>query len=121
MLVVTRKKRQTIVIEPLGCHEPLLLITVLEITGGRVQIGFTTASTIPIHRGEVWEALHKTADGQSLAHELFPGLFGSTADGDGAGRAAAHRNGSAAPRSMRDVVDGVRTRREPSLTIPTAS
>lgn len=116
MLVVTRKKRQTIVIEPLGSHEPLLLITVLEITGARVQIGFTTASTIPIHRGEAWEALHKTADGQSLAHALFPGAFGG-----GATTANGYSNGAGPPRSMRDVVAAVRTRGESSVIMPTAS
>ena len=118
MLVVTRKKRQTIVIEPLGSHEPLLLITVLEINGARVQIGFTTASTIPIHRGETWEALHKTADGQSLAHALFPGLFGGVPMAAGAN---GHANGSGPRRSMREVVAAVRTRSEPSVVMPTAS
>jgi sRNA-binding carbon storage regulator CsrA len=58
MLVLTRKKRQTIVIGDPGGGAPLLLITVLEVARGRVQIGFTTTAVntaaIPIQRGEMW-------------------------------------------------------------------
>jgi sRNA-binding carbon storage regulator CsrA len=54
MLVLTRKKLQTLVVEGLGGEPSLLLITVLGIVAGRVRIGFTTNSRIPIHRGETW-------------------------------------------------------------------
>jgi|688.fasta_scaffold222336_3 sRNA-binding carbon storage regulator CsrA len=58
MLVLTRKKRQTIVIGDPDGGGSWLLITVLEVGRGRVQIGFTTTAvstaTVPIHRGETW-------------------------------------------------------------------
>lgn len=58
MLVLTRKKRQTIVIGDPRDGGSLLLITVLEVARGRVQIGFTktavNAAAIPIQRGEMW-------------------------------------------------------------------
>ena len=58
MLVLTRKKRQTIVIGDPRDGGSLLLITVLEVARGRVQIGFTTtavnSAAIPIQRGEMW-------------------------------------------------------------------
>lgn len=58
MLVLTRKKRQTIVIgDPRGGGS-WLVITVLDVARGRVQIGFTTNAidtlAVPIHRGERW-------------------------------------------------------------------
>lgn len=58
MLVLTRKKRQTIVIgDPRGGGS-WVVITVLEVARGRVQIGLKTNAVdslaVPIHRGERW-------------------------------------------------------------------
>jgi sRNA-binding carbon storage regulator CsrA len=53
MLVLTRKKRQKVVVGDSGGRESPLVITALEISGGRVRIGFTTALTVPIGWGEM--------------------------------------------------------------------
>ena len=65
MLVLTRKNRESVVIgrgEDLGI---LLEITVLEIEGGRVRLGFQCDTATPIHRREVWERI---CNGQGDGH-----------------------------------------------------
>jgi carbon storage regulator CsrA len=57
MLVLTRKKRESVVI---GRHEDLevtVVVTVLEITAGRVRLGFQSETGTPIHRHEVWKRI----------------------------------------------------------------
>ena len=60
MLVLTRKDREAIVVGS-GNIEQQLKITVLEIRGHRVRLGFEAPGHVPIHRLEVWERIR--ADG----------------------------------------------------------
>lgn len=65
MLVLTRKNRESVVIgrgESLGI---LLEITVLEIEGGRVRLGFQCDPATPIHRREVWERICNEQNGHN--------------------------------------------------------
>ena len=39
----------------------MLKVTVLEISGGRVRLGFDVPSDIPVHRMEVWERIKLNA------------------------------------------------------------
>ncbi len=122
MLVLTRKKRQTIVIGDPGNGGALLLITVLEVTRGRVQIGFTTSAvdngTVPIHRGEMWMGVvnrprvNGQANGNGAAASHMVESNGSRPNG-----AATVSNGSCPPavlptRSMRDIVASARSRQQ---------
>ena len=66
-MVLTRKKRQMVVIGDSGGQESLLVIAVLEISGGGVRIGFTTTSTVPVHRGEMWT---RPGAGSRVPHSL---------------------------------------------------
>jgi carbon storage regulator CsrA len=57
MLVLTRKSRESVVIgrsEDLGVA---VVVTVLEITAGRVRLGFQSDIGTPIHRHEVWQRI----------------------------------------------------------------
>ena len=49
MLVLTRKPEESVVI-----GDGLCVVTVTEIRGDKVRIGFEAPSHIPIHRKEVW-------------------------------------------------------------------
>jgi len=123
MLVLTRKKRQTIVIGDPGGGAPLLLITVLEVARGRVQIGFTTTTVntavVPIHRGEMWTGsveragapCHANGDGAdgSEVSASIPGRLDDTAGVLGASCPAA----SPPTRSMHDIVAMARSRQRP--------
>jgi carbon storage regulator len=57
MLVLTRKNRESVVVLKNEAGEPMLKITVLEIEGGRVKLGFEAEQRLPIHRQEVYERI----------------------------------------------------------------
>ncbi len=57
MLVLTRKNRESVVIGRPEDNQIMLQITVLEIDGGRVRLGFEADNRMPIHRREVWDRI----------------------------------------------------------------
>jgi carbon storage regulator CsrA len=57
MLVLSRKSLQSVVVGSPGGLAPLLKVTVLEIRGGKVRLGFEGAAEVPVHRLEVWEQI----------------------------------------------------------------
>jgi carbon storage regulator CsrA len=62
MLVLTRKNRESVVIGRGEDIEATVVVTVLEITAGRVRLGFQSDIATPIHRHEVWERI-RNGDG----------------------------------------------------------
>jgi len=66
MLVLTRKRQESVVIGGSDGFNRLLKITVLGVANGKVKLGFDLDPTIPIHRAEVWQRIHG-ADGHALA------------------------------------------------------
>lgn len=57
MLVLTRKNRESVVIGRPDGMQIALEITILEIEGGRVRLGFEADTRMPIHRREVWDRI----------------------------------------------------------------
>lgn len=57
MLVLTRKNRESVIIGRPEDLDVMLEITVLEIEGGRVRLGFEADTRMPIHRREVWDRI----------------------------------------------------------------
>jgi carbon storage regulator len=57
MLILTRKSQQSVVIGGANGFERLLKVTVLDISAGRVRLGFEVAADVPVHRLEVWERI----------------------------------------------------------------
>jgi carbon storage regulator len=57
MLVLTRKSRESVVVGGGEAAAPLLKVTVLEIRGGKVRLGFEAEAGVPVHRWEVWERI----------------------------------------------------------------
>ena len=57
MLVLSRKCQESIVVGGSDGFERLLKVTVLEIIGARVRLGFEVDRDVPVHRLEVWERL----------------------------------------------------------------
>jgi carbon storage regulator len=57
MLVLTRKNRESVLIGRPEDLEVMLEITILEIEGGRVRLGFEADNKMPIHRREVWDRI----------------------------------------------------------------
>jgi carbon storage regulator len=60
MLVLSRKKQQSVVIGNATGVKQLITITVLEICGKQVRLGVDAAGEIPVHRGEVWARINGT-------------------------------------------------------------
>ena len=57
MLVLTRKSKEAVVVGGSGGFEQMLKVTVLEIRGGTVRLGFEVDAAVPVHRLEVWERI----------------------------------------------------------------
>jgi len=57
MLVLSRKNQASIVVGGPEGSEPLLKVTVLEIRGTSVRLGFEADADLPVHRLEVWERI----------------------------------------------------------------
>lgn len=66
MLVLSRKACQAVVVGGPADGEPLLTVTVLQIRGGRVRLGFEI-DAVPVHRQEVWDRLRGGANPQGPA------------------------------------------------------
>jgi carbon storage regulator CsrA len=57
MLVPSRKSREAVVVGGTDGFERLLKVTVLQIQGSSVKLGFEVDSAVPVHRMEVWERI----------------------------------------------------------------
>ena len=57
MLVLSRKSQECVIVGGSASFERLLKVTVLEINGSSVRLGFEADADIPIHRCEVWERI----------------------------------------------------------------
>jgi carbon storage regulator CsrA len=57
MLVLTRKVKESVMVGGTVGFESILKVTVLEIDGGKIRLGFEIDSQVPVHRWEVWERL----------------------------------------------------------------
>lgn len=57
MLVLSRKPLESVVVGGSDGFERLLKVTVLEIVGSKVRLGFEVDREVPVHRSEVWERI----------------------------------------------------------------
>jgi carbon storage regulator CsrA len=57
MLVLTRKLQESVVVLTGDVSQPMLSITVVEIVGGKVRLGFQADSAVNIHRLETWHRI----------------------------------------------------------------
>jgi carbon storage regulator CsrA len=57
MLVLSRKRLEAVMVGGAGGLEPMLKVTVLEIRGRNVKLGFEAAADVPVHRWEVWKRI----------------------------------------------------------------
>ncbi len=63
MLVLSRKNQESVVIGGADRLHRLLKVTVLDIRGTQVKLGFEVDSDIPVHRLEVWERMDGNGNG----------------------------------------------------------
>lgn len=62
MLVLSRKTRESVVVGGNDGLHRLLKVTVLDIHGSRVKLGFEVEDDVPVHRSEVWERICAEAE-----------------------------------------------------------
>lgn len=61
MLVLSRKSKESVMVGGSDGFERLLKVTVLDVRGGIVKLGFEVDSGVPVHRLEVWERIRARA------------------------------------------------------------
>lgn len=71
MLVLTRKLEESVVVGGDEMPQPMLTITVLDIAGGKVRLGFQADPAVQIHRMEVWRRIE--ANARSIVATPDPG------------------------------------------------
>jgi len=69
MLVLSRKRLESVVVRGAVGFERLLKVTVLELRGGSVRLGFEIDSSVPVHRWEVWEKIRSGGQPDSPLEE----------------------------------------------------
>jgi carbon storage regulator CsrA len=57
LLVLSRRNREAVVVGGATGFERMLKVTVLEISHGKVRLGFEIDRDVPVHRWEVWERI----------------------------------------------------------------
>lgn len=70
MLVLSRRKEESVVVGGADRFHRLLKVTVLEIRGSHVRLGFEVDADVPVHRSEVWERIH--GNGRAEGREPSP-------------------------------------------------
>ena len=61
MLVLSRKNRESVVVGGADGFQRLLKVTVLDIRGANVKLGFEADADVLVHRSEVWERIRTEA------------------------------------------------------------
>ena len=74
MLVLSRKCLESVVVGGSDGFERLLRVTVLEINGGKVRLGFDVDRDIPVHRLEVWERLGEGGPNGAMGGSAAPAV-----------------------------------------------
>ena len=74
MLILSRKNQEAVAVGGAAGFEHMLKVTVLEIKGGSVRLGFEVDKSVPVHRWEVWERIHPNDQPDSPAES--PGAAG---------------------------------------------
>ena len=57
MLVLSRKNKEAVVIGMAGDMQERIRVTVLEVRGGAVKLGFAADDDVAVFREEVWERI----------------------------------------------------------------
>src|SRR5205807_7427712 len=65
MLIISRKKNESLVINN------DITLTVVEIRGDKIRLGIVAPKEMPVHRQEVWEAIHGRPEYPPVPEPVF--------------------------------------------------
>jgi carbon storage regulator len=68
MLVLARKRQESVVVGGSSGAEQMLRVTVVDIIGNTVRLGFEADKSVPVHRHEVWERIRAENDAPLSKH-----------------------------------------------------
>ena len=95
MLVLSRKPKESVVVASADGQSCLVKVTIMEIRGDRVRLGFEAKLEVPVHRWEVWERMAEQRDGLSNGRSSGSGIPEVTlGSADESAPAEAGRSGS---------------------------
>ena len=69
MLVLARKRQEAVVIGAADDMQELVRVTVLEVRGGTVKLGFAADNDVAVYREEVWNRVR--AEGQTATPAII--------------------------------------------------
>jgi carbon storage regulator CsrA len=72
MLVLSRRNQESVMVGGGGSFPGLLKVTVLEVTSGKVKLGFEVAPDVPVHRLELWERMRARGEFECLTTDGPP-------------------------------------------------
>jgi carbon storage regulator len=75
MLVLTRKSQQSVVIASSVDLQERVRVTVVEVCGGRVKLGFQANDDLIIHREEVWERVCGDREMAAAMQDVEPAQY----------------------------------------------
>jgi carbon storage regulator CsrA len=62
MLILSRKNNEAVVVGGGGGFDRLIKVTVLQIAGSKVKLGFEVDADIPVNRLEIWERMRSRGE-----------------------------------------------------------
>jgi carbon storage regulator len=68
MLVLSRRRLESVVVSSVDA-EPMLKVTVLQIVGPNVRLGFEAGKEVSVHRWEVWERIRADSQGDTPSED----------------------------------------------------
>ena len=71
MLVLSRKNQESVVVGGANGVDRKFVVTVLEIKGAKVRLGFDVDADIPVHRMEVWERIRRSGRRNVLSNDSY--------------------------------------------------
>ena len=66
MLILTRKNGESVVVGEDDGVQRQLKVTVVDIRGRKVRLGFEVDASVPVHRLEVWERIRAAGQPEDL-------------------------------------------------------
>ena len=81
MLILARKRQESVVVGGSSSTEQMLKVTVIDITGSTVRLGFEADKSVAVHRHEVWERI-RAENEAPLSQQVARPRKGWTSDSD---------------------------------------